>query len=209
MLKLRKNKKGFTLVELIVVIAIMAVLAGTVAGVTVSQLNKQTNNTAKSEAKSLASDLHNFMIDYTLPAGTGDDGKTPPAKPGTSTTFTMIGNDEWDSKDGITNVSEFAYAVLAFVDENKQGDNIEVIRVGENQVTAEPTDNDSIKGNDKDFKAGDHKFYAYVYTKTTTVGTGSDAKTTTNYCVRFCCKQKGRGNNFPFADYTYSDVLAD
>ena len=42
MLKLRKNKKGFTLVELIVVIAIMAVLAGVVAGVTVSQLNKQT-----------------------------------------------------------------------------------------------------------------------------------------------------------------------
>ena len=32
MLKLRKNKKGFTLVELIVVIAIMAVLAGKVAG---------------------------------------------------------------------------------------------------------------------------------------------------------------------------------
>ena len=54
MLKLRKNKKGFTLVELIVVIAIMAVLAGVVAGVTVSQLNKQTNKTGSAQAKTIA-----------------------------------------------------------------------------------------------------------------------------------------------------------
>ena len=49
-----KNKKGLTLVELIVVIAIMAVLAGTVAGVTVSQLNKQTNNSGATQAKLIA-----------------------------------------------------------------------------------------------------------------------------------------------------------
>ena len=64
MLKLRKNKKGFTLVELIVVIAIMAVLAGTVAGVTVSQLNKSKNDTAASEIKNLLNDFETFLTTY-------------------------------------------------------------------------------------------------------------------------------------------------
>ena len=64
MLKLRKNKKGFTLVELIVVIAIMAVLAGTVAGVTVSQLNKQTNKNAQNEVDALMNDFKTYMLDY-------------------------------------------------------------------------------------------------------------------------------------------------
>ena len=63
MLKLRKNKKGFTLVELIVVIAIMAVLAGTVAGVTVSQLNKQTDNANKTQAKKVADHIASLIIE--------------------------------------------------------------------------------------------------------------------------------------------------
>ena len=62
MLKLRKNKKGFTLVELIVVIAIMAVLAGVVAGVTVSQLNKQTDKTGQAQANTIAQFLSQCVL---------------------------------------------------------------------------------------------------------------------------------------------------
>ena len=71
MLKLRKNKKGFTLVELIVVIAIMAVLAGVVAGVTVSQLNKQTNKTGSAQANTIAQFLSQCAL-----TGEGDEAIT-------------------------------------------------------------------------------------------------------------------------------------
>ena len=62
----RKSKKGFTLVELIVTIAIMAVLSGTVAGITVSTLNKAKNDSAASEAKGILDNFQRFLAQYNV-----------------------------------------------------------------------------------------------------------------------------------------------
>ena len=100
MLKLRKNKKGFTLVELIVVIAIMAVLAGTVAGVTVTQLNKQTDKTNQTQAKKIADTIYTELLEASEAASASVEGEG--TKPGTQQTETQ-------TKDPIQTALEEAY----------------------------------------------------------------------------------------------------
>jgi prepilin-type N-terminal cleavage/methylation domain len=57
-----KNRKGFSLVELIVVIAIMAVLAGVVGGTLFSQKNKSEDNIAETEALNVLQNCRNIYI---------------------------------------------------------------------------------------------------------------------------------------------------
>lgn len=60
MKKLRKNKKGFTLVELVVVIAILAVLASTATVATIAILN----NARKSPVSDGASKIKDIVTNY-------------------------------------------------------------------------------------------------------------------------------------------------
>ena len=112
MLKLRKNKKGFTLVELIVVIAIMAVLAGVVAGVTVSQLNKQTDKTGATQANTVAT----FISETAL---TGDEPTT------------QIVLSTLDSNGADKNVFDVA-KVKALIDSQYTAASIPVVNVEDN-----------------------------------------------------------------------------
>lgn len=64
MKKLTKNNKGFSLIELIIVIAIMAVLVAIIAPNLTKYLGSSKKNTDKKNADELASQIQTCITDY-------------------------------------------------------------------------------------------------------------------------------------------------
>ena len=72
-MKLRNNKKGFTIVELVIVIAVIAILAAVLIPNLSRLVNKANESKAMQEAK-------NAYEAYLLDETKGSDGKTAPAE---------------------------------------------------------------------------------------------------------------------------------
>lgn len=83
----RSNSKGFTLLELLVVLVIIGLLAGYIAPKYFSQIGKSEVKTAKAQINSLEQALDHFRLDV---------GKYPSTDQGLASLVTNPGIDKWD-----------------------------------------------------------------------------------------------------------------
>ena len=88
--KMRGNKKGFTLIELMIVIAIIGILAAIAIPNFIAYRNKAFCSAAESDAKSIAADIADyFAIPSHTDITTTDVGYTPSG----TNTFTITSAD--------------------------------------------------------------------------------------------------------------------
>ena len=98
MLKKKLNKKGFSLIELIIVIAIMAILAAIIVPTVINKVNEAEKSAAATEAQNLANAVQQDIIE--IAAGGTDttyvqsvSGTTITLKPGAPSTITGSNSD--------------------------------------------------------------------------------------------------------------------
>ena len=139
-MKLRRNKKGFTLVELVVVIAILAILASVATVATVTILNNARKTPVTDTASSVKNQIQYWYASGTKTATTGKWGTasgdtlsgflqsalqeckfktdakitTKPAKPTTDTEKTWIGCDDITNNLARTATADYNYHVYVY-----------------------------------------------------------------------------------------------
>lgn len=124
MKKLFRNKKGFTLVELVVVIAILAILAGVATGATIGILKNARKNTLKTDAQTVVTAWQTYRTTLADQTGsfmtyiTSGDGKIEFAttldtdKTGIDTSKTNCGSGTTKTKSGTITLANSDWTVL-------------------------------------------------------------------------------------------------
>jgi prepilin-type N-terminal cleavage/methylation domain-containing protein len=84
--RLKKKDKGFTLVELLVVILIVGILAGIAVPIYLNQKNRAYLNSAREDAHSIGMEIYSILSDYTS-FGTSAATNTITVSSGVNVTF--------------------------------------------------------------------------------------------------------------------------
>ena len=114
MKKITKNNKGFSLIELIIVIAIMAVLVAIIAPNLTKYLGSSKKNTDKKNADELASQLQTCITDYETENG------YLIAKNGSSVTVTWKKNTASSTATGRADFDPIVNATITSDTESKE-----------------------------------------------------------------------------------------
>ena len=108
MLKKKLNKKGFSLIELIIVIAIMAILAAIIVPTVINKVSEANESAAATEAQNLANAIQQEIIELSV----DPDADTTYVASVSGTTITLKGgNTEADANPSITGSNSAAIKV--------------------------------------------------------------------------------------------------